>query len=196
MTPFEQASDFIVKTARDVHYAAVTAGWWSDPTSGESLIGKRDFISMCGLIVTEITEAYDGWQMSAMDDKLPHREQVEVELADAFIRMGDTSVGCGVDLQAGLDLMGPTFVPFTMPSSIEHALLTITGFVSYAIEGQRKRDVAKRDINMAKAMYSVGVLAGNMGLDLRGAVLEKMAFNAIRPDHKLENRMAEGGKKE
>jgi len=31
-------------------------------------------------------------------------------------------------------------------------------------------------------------------MDIGGAVAEKMAFNAIRPDHKLENRMAEGGK--
>jgi len=37
-------------------------------------------------------------------------------------------------------------------------------------------------------------LAGAYGFDLGGAIAEKMAFNAIRPDHKLEARAAEGGK--
>lgn len=31
-------------------------------------------------------------------------------------------------------------------------------------------------------------------LDIGGAIAEKMAFNKVRPDHKPENRLAEGGK--
>ena len=61
-----------------------------------------------------------------MDDKLPHRSMIEVELADAVIRIAD--------------------------------------------------------------------LAGALNLDLGGAVQEKLEFNRHRPDHKLENRIAEGGK--
>ena len=38
-------------------------------------------------------------------------------------------------------------------------------------------------------------LAGALGLDLGGAIAEKMAFNATRPDHKPENRKLENGKK-
>jgi NTP pyrophosphatase (non-canonical NTP hydrolase) len=61
-----------------------------------------------------------------MDDKLPHRPALEVELADAIIRIMD--------------------------------------------------------------------LAGAMNLDIAGAICEKMTYNAQRPDHKIENRMSEGGK--
>lgn len=38
-------------------------------------------------------------------------------------------------------------------------------------------------------------LAGSQGWDIGGAVLEKRLYNSIRPDHKLEARAAEGGKK-
>ncbi len=196
-------ADYILITARDCHTAAVEAGWWTSPTDGTSLIGKRDFIAMCGLIVTEITEATDGFYEKSYDDKLPHRLQFEVELADAFIRMGDTSFGNKVDLAGGLAYLSKadkTWEPFGHEVGrlglVPEKLLRIISYVSYAIEGQRKRDDFTRNINMAKAMLAVMVLCEDGGLDLRGAVAEKMAFNKVRPDHKLENRMKEGGKKE
>lgn len=37
-------------------------------------------------------------------------------------------------------------------------------------------------------------LAGAMGLDMGGAIAQKMDYNATREDHKIENRRAEGGK--
>lgn len=202
-TPFAIKADYITKTARDLHTAAVQSGWWTDIKTGESTVGKRSFIEMCGLITTELTEAFDGFRGGLMDDKLPHRGMFEVELADAFIRMGDTSLGCGVDLEQALDhidtrdLMNP-FNPFASvhPCSMAGYLMIIVGHVSGAIEGQRKRQDTKRDINMAQAMVAVMILAEWQGLDLKGAITEKLAFNAQRPDHKLENRLKEGGKKE
>ena len=79
------------------------------------------------LIVTEIAEAKEGHRKDLMDNHLPHRKMIEVELADAMIRIGD--------------------------------------------------------------------LAGRLGLDLGGAVVDKLAYNANRKDHKIENRRAENGKK-
>lgn len=38
-------------------------------------------------------------------------------------------------------------------------------------------------------------LAGALKLDLGGAVIEKMAFNLVRSDHKVVTRRAAGGKK-
>lgn len=194
---FNQMRDYILTTARDCHTAAVEAGWWTSVEDGSSLIGKRDFTAMCALIITELTEAYDGHSMKAMDDKLPHRSQDEVELADAFIRMGDTSFGNNVNLAAGLDYLGKSWDPFpNRYASFPEKLMIIVGYISYAVEGNRKRDIIKRDISMAKAMVAVYVLSKITAMDLRGAVAEKMAFNKVRPDHKLENRMKEGGKKE
>ena len=67
-----------------------------------------------------------GHRKNLMDDKLPHRKMLEVEIADAIIRLFD--------------------------------------------------------------------LGGALNLDIGGAIGEKLAYNAHRPDHKPEARAAAGGK--
>lgn len=110
--------------AAGCHAASRKAGWYTDPeTCGERV---RSVPEMLCLIHSEISEAMEGYRKSLMDDKLPHRKMIEVELADAMIRIGD--------------------------------------------------------------------LAAYLGLDVGGAIVEKMAFNATREDHKLEARKAAGGK--
>lgn len=109
------------------HGLAAEAGWWTCLHTGDSLRGKRNVAELLMLIVSEVAEAMEGHRKGLMDDKLPHRSMLEVELADVMIRMAD--------------------------------------------------------------------LAGALGLDLGGAVAEKLAFNATRKDHTPEHRAAEGGKK-
>lgn len=109
------------------HGAAREAGWWTHPHTGESITtNPYCFSNKLMLIVSEVSEAMEGDRKNLKDDKLPHREMREVELADAVIRIFD--------------------------------------------------------------------LAGAYGMNLGGAIAEKLAFNAQRPDHKIENRKAEGGK--
>ena len=123
------------------HDASASAGWWHGPDLGASPTQRADYRKdlrertrfglalaaekLC-LIHSEISEAMEGHRKGLMDDKLPHRPMLEVELADAVIRIAD--------------------------------------------------------------------LAGALGLDLGGAIAEKLQFNAIRPDHKPEARQAAGGK--
>lgn len=120
------------------HEASARAGWWGANTVGGikpddvrevqagTRFGKALVSQKLCLIHSEVSEAMEGHRKGAMDDKLPHRSMIEVELADAVIRIAD--------------------------------------------------------------------LAGALGLDLGGAIAEKMAFNATREDHKLEVRQAFGGK--
>jgi NTP pyrophosphatase (non-canonical NTP hydrolase) len=106
---------------------AAAKGWWNDLHTGEPIIDRPHVIGeKLMLIVSEIAEAMEGHRKNLMDDKLPHRKMIEVELADAMIRICD--------------------------------------------------------------------LAGAMGMNLGGAVSEKLAYNSNREDHKLEARKAEGGK--
>ena len=105
------------------HILARKSGWWNDllPPSRGTVAEKLL------LVHSEVSEACEGYRKDLMDDHLPHRKMVEVELADALIRICD--------------------------------------------------------------------LAGAMGLDLGGAVAEKLLYNQSRQDHKPENRALEGGKK-
>ena len=50
------------------------------------------------LIVSEIAEAMEGHRKGLMDDKLPARPMLEVELADAVIRIFDLGGGLSLDL--------------------------------------------------------------------------------------------------
>jgi NTP pyrophosphatase (non-canonical NTP hydrolase) len=110
------------------HKASTDAGWWNDLETGEPVIARPHVVGeKLMLVVSEVSEAMEGHRKNLMDDKLPHRPMVEVELADAVIRIAD--------------------------------------------------------------------LAGALGLDLGGAIVEKLAFNATRPDHKPENRRLDDGKK-
>jgi NTP pyrophosphatase (non-canonical NTP hydrolase) len=69
------------------HSLAAKAGWYHDLKTGEVL--ERNVGEMLMLIVSEISEAMEGHRKSLKDDKLPHRPMIEVELADAVIRICD-----------------------------------------------------------------------------------------------------------
>lgn len=124
----------------ECHEASYNAGWWNHAKSGtdlkrvilapatplEELLAAAVVSQKICLSHSELSEAMEGHRKGLMDDKLPHRPMIEVEFADAVIRIAD--------------------------------------------------------------------LCGAMGLDLGGAIAEKLAFNAVRPDHKKEAREAAGGK--
>jgi NTP pyrophosphatase (non-canonical NTP hydrolase) len=107
------------------HGAARKGGWWSNLKTGEPL--QRNQGELIALMHSELSEALEGVRKDKMDEHLPHRKSVEVELADAVIRIFD--------------------------------------------------------------------FAGGFGLSIGPAIVEKMAFNARRADHKVENRIKDDGKK-
>lgn len=79
----------------------VRAGWYSDPRTGERI--QRNVGEMLALIHSEISEALEGHRKNLMDDHLPHRSMIEVELADAVIRICDLAGYLGLDLGGALE---------------------------------------------------------------------------------------------
>lgn len=88
------------------------------------------------------------------------------------------------------------------PTVAASKIALIHSEISEALEGVRKSKMddhlphrKAEEVEMADALIRIFDFAGARGLDLEGAMVEKMAYNAQRADHKPENRAAEGGKK-
>lgn len=82
--------------AAEIHSGNIAAGWYSDPATGERIV--RNVPEMLCLVHSEISEAMEGFRKSLPDDKLPHRKMIEVELADAIIRILDLAGFLGLDV--------------------------------------------------------------------------------------------------
>ena len=75
---------------------AANLKWWQDIDTGQPLERNKGELLM--LMVSEIAEALEAERKNLMDDKLPHRKGVEVELADLLIRVFDYAGAFGLDL--------------------------------------------------------------------------------------------------
>jgi hypothetical protein len=77
-----------INELRDLCYGeSFKAGWHTNLQTGELL--ERNKGEMIALIHSEISEAMEGERKGLMDDHLPNRPMVEVEMADAVIRIMD-----------------------------------------------------------------------------------------------------------
>jgi NTP pyrophosphatase (non-canonical NTP hydrolase) len=91
------------KLANDIYQHNVAAGWYTDLSTGlpfgpAGTASGRNIGEMLMLIVSEVAEGMEGYRKGLQDDKLPHRSMLEVELADAMIRIFDLAGYAGLDL--------------------------------------------------------------------------------------------------
>lgn len=89
--------------ANQCHAASYQAGWWHEP-DGTSLKDNKYAVAVKLLLsVSELIEAMEGDRKGLMDDKLPHRSMLEVELADAMIRIGDLAGAMNLDVGGAIE---------------------------------------------------------------------------------------------
>lgn len=80
------------------HTVSRDAGWWAGLDPDEPMV----FATKLALTHSELSEALEGSRKSLMDSHLPHRRAVEVELADAVIRIFDLAGACDMNLEGAL----------------------------------------------------------------------------------------------
>jgi len=158
----------------DVHERNVRAGWWTDIETGEPK--KRNVGELFVLFVTEIAEAYTAWRNGEEDDKLPEYPGIGVELADTLIRVADF---CGA-LAAGRIV-----VEHTGRNPGDEMFQEIVQIAS-RYESIRKTPHAKGDVETGDFLPP---------MDVAIMTDAKLAFNAKREDHKIENRLKPDGKR-
>jgi hypothetical protein len=101
MLNFPGSPEFgIQELVKICHGDAVKAGWYTDIHTGEPKtlnVGER-----MALIHSEISEAFEAYRKNLMDDHLPDRKGIEVELADAIIRICDLAGAENLDLAGAI----------------------------------------------------------------------------------------------
>lgn len=87
------------------------------------------------------------------------------------------------------------------PLCFSNKLMLIVSELSEAMEGDRKSlpdeklpQYPMRTVELVDAMIRILDTAGGFDLELADAFVDKILFNAVRPDHKVAARIAAGGK--
>jgi len=81
------------------HQRCKEAGWLPE---GRDWLHPEEVATKIALIHSEISEALEAYRTDAMDDHLLHRLGIEVELADAVIRIFELCGTLGLDLDGAV----------------------------------------------------------------------------------------------
>lgn len=94
---------------RECFAASFSAGWWHGPLGNlqveceaRTRFGIALTAEKIALIHSEVSEALEGLRKDKQDEHLPHRKSIEVELADAVIRIADLACALRLDLGAAI----------------------------------------------------------------------------------------------
>lgn len=129
------------------------------------------------------------------------QEAEEQAVADAINQLANDIYTNNVGVGWYKDFEGLEDKPFYPLILLGRLMLQVTELAE-AAEGIRKNLMDDKlphrtmeEVEMADAVIRILDHCGSRGLDIGGAIMEKRRFNAVRPDHKLENRAGVNGKK-
>ena len=184
--------------SQKIHEHNKQVGWWDN--ADECLYQKLQLVS------TEVAEATEGARKNLMDDHLPERPMIEVELADALIRVLDFGGRLGLTILPNPDTLA-AHAWCAPEGSIGKQMLGINADVIYLADAYEKhlvQNIVRGDWGQSLEdlgdcyeglIMSIQKVSDNNGCYLESAVIAKMLYNESRADHKRENRGKENGKK-
>lgn len=188
---------FPVSRLHDIHAGNVRAGWWSDLKTGTSIVETRDRLQMIALIISEISEAYEGALGELIDDKLPQYKMFPVELADTIIRASDV-VGAELSLnvvtEQELESSVKPHKAVLINGNKAEILMSFVSLASAATEHYRKSRKRDAALSLYTLINEIVFTCIDLHIPIYDIIDAKIAFNANRSDHKIENRKKDGGK--
>lgn len=167
--------------------------WWLDPKTGEPI--ARNYGGLISLMHSEVSEGMEAHRKNErMDDKLPHRKGLEVELADALIRIGDFIGGTNSNEEFGyvIDAIRShdgDIKEDLKTDDVAEKLASIHYELSLAYHMHRHQNNFRfMVVHLSRAVIKAIYTADALGYDLFFAAMEKTDYNRTRIDHTLEYR--------
>ena len=173
----------LLKFATEVHELSLKQGWWKQYTT----VWDRHETAMA-LVVSELCEGLEGVRKDLMDDHLPHHKNVDVELADALIRLLDMFMAYELEwgVQDFARLVESHVRHYDNTSGYPEEMMI---WLRWVISNRR----SERSEVMLGIIFTLA-LAEHRGIDIMSIAREKFEYNKIRNDHKEAERAKKGGK--
>jgi len=195
------------------HSTSHACGWWRGAerygSDADYDPDRLNIPTKIALVHTEVREAHDFYLSGENDDHLPHRPGAAVELGDVVIRVGDTAGYLQIDLDAAVEAVRGEFragrhgdIMWRSNSSPSQfggysgsgSILQLHNFAADATEAFRSGKTDEFNRSLGRIVVLSELICERNGWDLLAISREKVAYNAIREDHKRQVREAEGGK--
>lgn len=175
----------LIDLQKKIHEQNKAKGWWNS---------HRSFSKLTNLNISEVSEAVEADRKNLNDDKLKAYKGVPVEAADGCIRGFDVLASLGNDSYEASEMA--IKIIENNPNDIDYLLAFASWSFAMAWEFHelKKSPSAARQylVDAVNALFEVIIKFGHNPVDL---MLEKMEFNATRPDHLPENRQGKVGQK-
>lgn len=153
-------------------------------------------------MTTEITVHED--ELTELPNERMLQAAAYINYLSQKIHENNVRAGWWTDPKTGEDLRGFEGDSTKLSDAkrdVLNLLCLVHSEVSEACEGVRKNCADDKlphrlmfEVELADVFIRIFDIAGAHNLDLGGAILEKLEYNKNREDHKLENRLKDGGK--
>lgn len=203
-------NEFLDALSKEIFEENLEMGWWQKDALG---VKYRDLPTLISLFHSELSEAFDSVTNTPLyfDDKLTNRRGFDVEIADTTIRILDLLGAYGIKFKSIEKYHSRDSFNFKelendkarrMGDKVHmyEVMLRLHSQCSRALECFRKNGNSMDDEDVHTALQKAVYLCFyaekffEEGVTLLQLIEEKRNFNRERADHKLENRMKEGGK--